>query len=81
MSNSLVRIILQLAKNPDVQQKIREEVREQASGFPTMGDRLTYTEAAIWESFRFISSPIVPHVAKTDTTINGKLSFTIKISK
>lgn len=72
VSNSLIRIILELAKNPEVQKNIREEIREHAAGFPTMSDRLTYLEASIWEAFRFISSPIVPHVATQDTTINGK---------
>jgi cytochrome P450 family 307 subfamily A len=72
VSNSLIRIIRLLARNPQVQKKIREEVRDRVSGFPTVTDRLTYTEATIWEAFRFISSPIVPHVATVDTTINGK---------
>jgi hypothetical protein len=42
-----------------------------------IGDRnkLIYTEATIMESLRIISSPIVPHVAAQDSTIDGEFDL------
>lgn len=42
-------------------------------------NKLIYTEAAIMESLRLISSPIVPHVANQDSSIDGELIYYQKL--
>ncbi|KAF8794666.1 Cytochrome P450 307a1 like protein [Argiope bruennichi] len=64
-----------LAANPEVCKNIREEVARVTCGMraPTMEDRkqMPYTEATTFELLRVVSSPIIPHVATTDTSISG----------
>lgn len=64
-----------MAANPEVRENIREEVARVTGGVraPSMEDRksMPYTEAATLELLRVVSSPIIPHVATTDTSISG----------
>jgi cytochrome P450 len=69
-----VRALRYVAKYPEVQRRIREEVNA-AGSVTMMSDKLRYTQATIWEVLRFASSGIVPHVATQDTTIDGELSI------
>ncbi|XP_001945761.2 cytochrome P450 307a1-like [Acyrthosiphon pisum] len=80
VGNMIMLALSMVATRPHVAQAIRDEA-EQVTG----GQRLVrlydkpdmpYTEATLFETLRFISSPIVPHVATEDTTIKG-----FKISK
>lgn len=73
-----------IAQNPQVQKNIQAEVDNLLNSRDEktilIGDRnkLIYTEATIMESLRMISSPIVPHVASQDSTIDGKFIFVRK---
>ncbi|GBN10826.1 Cytochrome P450 307a1, partial [Araneus ventricosus] len=64
-----------LAANPEVSRNIREEVARVTCGLraPTYEDKkqMPYTDAAAYEILRIVSSPIIPHVATTDTSISG----------
>lgn len=80
VGNMVMLALSMVATRPHVAQAIRDEA-EQVTG----GQRLVrlydkpdmpYTEATLFETLRVISSPIVPHVATEDTTIQG-----FKISK
>ncbi|CAG7664503.1 unnamed protein product [Allacma fusca] len=71
ISNMLIRVMILLAQNPEVQEKIRAEVFETAGRAPVnLFHRLPYVEATVLEAVRHISSPIVPHVAVQDTTLD-----------
>ena len=63
------------AKNPEVCARIRAEAKEATNGERPVSlrdkDLMPYTEATILETLRICSSPIVPHVATTDTSIGG----------
>lgn len=72
VSHTIIRMLIYIAKNPEVQKKIRDEVRENCTGVASMTSKLSYTEATAWECLRFISSAIVPHKATEDTEIDGK---------
>lgn len=77
-ANFLVKVIAFIAQYPQVQKNIQAEVDNLLNSRDEktilIGDRnkLIYTEATIMESLRMISSPIVPHVASQDSTIDGK---------
>jgi cytochrome P450 family 307 subfamily A len=77
-ANFLVKVLAFITQNPQVQKNIQSEVdnllNERTEKTVTIGDRhkLIYTEATIMESLRMISSPIVPHVASRDSSIDGK---------
>lgn len=77
-ANFLVKVLAFVAQNPHIQKNIQSEVdnllNERAEKSVQIGDRhkLIYTEATIMESLRMISSPIVPHVASRDSTIDGE---------
>lgn len=74
VSNFLVKLFAFLAKEPQVQKNIQEEIdRVLGDKEITISDRshLPYTEAAIFEAIRLIASPIVPRVANRDSSING----------
>ncbi|KAG8175451.1 hypothetical protein JTE90_014691 [Oedothorax gibbosus] len=64
-----------MAANPEVKENIRDEVARVTGGVraPSMEDRknMPYTEAATLELLRVVASPIIPHVATTDTSISG----------
>lgn len=69
-------------KYKDVQTKIQAEVddllMERSEKSVTIADRskLIYTEATIMEALRIISSPLVPHVASQNSSIDGKSMIT-----
>lgn len=81
VSNFVIKVIGFLAKNKHVQRNIQAEVDtlldERSEKSVLIGDRnkLIYTEAVIMETLRIISSPIVPHVASRDSSIDGKLIY------
>ena len=73
IGNLVMIMINEVIKNPDVVRKIQNEI-----DFVTNRNRavnlfdkpqMPYTEAIIFETLRFTSSPIVPHVATKDTHI------------
>ena len=77
VANFLVKLLAFLAKEPQVQLTIQEEIdRVLGSKELTISDRtlLPYTEATIFEAIRLIASPIVPRVANRDSFINGNYS-------
>ncbi|XP_014225215.1 cytochrome P450 307a1-like [Trichogramma pretiosum] len=80
VGNLLTMIFVYLAKNPEAQRKIYDEVerlkfgkRQREDYVVSLYDReeLPYTEAVMWETLRMSSSPIVPHVAITDTSLGN----------
>lgn len=83
MGNLLVKLFGFLVKEPEIQQKIRDEI-DSAIGSERpvrIGDRnhLVFTEAVIFEAIRLIASPIVPRVANQSSSIDGmfKISETL----
>lgn len=79
IANFLVKLLGFLVKEPEVQQKMQQEIDAVAytgNGYRniTISDRmlLPYTEGVIFEAIRLIASPIVPRVANQDSSINGK---------
>lgn len=81
VANFVTKVIGFIAKNKEVQQHIQTEVdnllMERCEKSVTIADRnkLIYTEATIMESLRLITSPIVPHVANQDSSIDGELIY------
>lgn len=76
IGNLLMRAVGELCYNPQAMAKIQEEIRrvtDDNSRPVVLEDRpnMPYTESAILETLRLASSPIVPHVAMQDTSING----------
>ncbi|CAG0905771.1 unnamed protein product, partial [Darwinula stevensoni] len=75
IGNLWMRIVAQMVQNPDVMAALQEEIEAVTGGKRpvTLDDRpdMPYTEAVMLEALRIISSPIVPHVATADTTIQG----------
>lgn len=72
---NLVMVTLSLVvQYPRVAKLIQDEVDSVTGGkrSPNLFDKsdMPYTEATIWETLRTASSPIVPHVASMDTTID-----------
>lgn len=78
VANFICKVFAFLVLNPQVQKNIQAEVdnllNERTEKTVQIGDRnkLIYMEATIMESLRMITSPIVPHVAAQDSTIDGK---------
>lgn len=81
VSNFVVKVLGFIVNNKEVQRNIQAEVdsllNERSEKTVTIADRnkLIYTEATIMEALRIISSPIVPHVASQDSSIDGKLIY------
>ncbi|CAH1380703.1 unnamed protein product [Tenebrio molitor] len=74
VANFLVKLLAYLAKEPQVQKNIQDEIDRVLGGKQvTISDRpmLPYTEATIYEAIRLIASPIVPRVANCDSSIGG----------
>lgn len=72
-----MRAVGELCSNQDVMTNIQDEIRRTTgdnSRPVVLEDRphMPYTEAAILETLRLSSSPIVPHVAMQDTSVAGK---------
>jgi cytochrome P450 family 307 subfamily A len=75
-----MRLIGHLAVNQSVQQDMHIEAQNAINREPNNDERLInlehrpfmpLTEASILETLRIASSPIVPHVANQDTTLQG----------
>lgn len=81
VANFVCKTLAFVAQNKDVQKNIQTEVdnllNERSEKSVLIGDRnkLIYTEATIMESLRIISSPIVPHVAAQDSSIDGEFDL------
>jgi cytochrome P450 family 307 subfamily A len=80
VGNLLMRLIGHLAVNQSVQQDMHIEAQNAINREPNNDERLInlehrpfmpLTEASILETLRIASSPIVPHVANQDTTLQG----------
>lgn len=69
VANILLRVLGHLSLNPSYQELIYQEAKE--SNLLKLGHRphLPVSEAALLEALRIASSPIVPHVARQDTSI------------
>ena len=79
VGNLLMRLIGFVALNSSVQQDLHLEAKNvlkrksDNSSLITLDDRpfMPLTEASILETLRIASSPIVPHVNREDTTLQG----------
>ncbi|XP_043222694.1 cytochrome P450 307a1-like [Amphibalanus amphitrite] len=74
VGNIIMQTVTQLARHPEVQAKVQEELDSQVGDRQlSLDDRasLPYTESTMYEALRVCSSPIVPHVASRDSTIGG----------
>ncbi|XP_076322858.1 cytochrome P450 307a1-like isoform X1 [Tachypleus tridentatus] len=64
-----------VAAHPEVKERIQAEVFEATHNHrhPCLQDKpsLSYTEATALEVLRVVSSPIIPHVATKDTSVQG----------
>lgn len=84
VANFVIKVIGFIADKKEIQQKIQTEVDnlliDRCEKSVTIADRnkLIYTESVIMESLRIISSPIVPHVANKDSSVDGKFLETSK---
>lgn len=78
VANYVMKVLALLVKNPDAQRKIQCEIdiilSSKMSTKICLNDKsgMIYTESAMLESLRLITSPIVPHVASSDSSIDGK---------
>lgn len=76
ITNFIIKTLGFLVDRPDVQRCIQEEADAVVctSGYVGLADRhqMPYTEAVVLESLRLIASPIVPHMANRDTSIDGE---------
>jgi cytochrome P450 family 307 subfamily A len=77
VGNLIMLTLLCMIKFPRVKKKVEEEIEKVTNGTRNVSmldkAQMTYTEATIFETLRFLSSPIVPHVATEDTQLEGKL--------
>ncbi|KAJ8873945.1 hypothetical protein PR048_024784 [Dryococelus australis] len=75
VSNLVMLTLIAVVRNPAVGARIQQEVDAVTAGsrHVTLFDKssMPYTEATILETLRSASSPIVPHVATTDSSIGG----------
>lgn len=77
VSNFVIKVLGFLAMNKEVQKNIQTEIdnllneRSEKSVLIADRNKLIYTEAVIMETLRIVSSPIVPHVANQDSSIDG----------
>lgn len=75
VGNLVLLMLVYLVKFPHVKKKIEEEIQNVTKGFRNVvlldRSKMVYTEAVIFETLRFSSSPIVPHVAIEDTELGG----------
>lgn len=70
VANILTRLLGHLALDQDIQDMICEEVNQTDLYNLNFKPSLPITEAAMQEALRIASSPIVPHVAREDTSID-----------
>lgn len=76
VGNLVMLTLVSLVKYPYVKERIEQEIQNVTGGLRNVGlidkSDMVYTEAAIFETLRTTSSPIVPHVATQDTELGGK---------
>lgn len=79
VGNLVLLTLVYTLKFPHVKSKIMDEIQRVTKGIRNVGlldkSAMVYTEAAILETLRFTSSPIVPHVATEDTELEGKVFY------
>ncbi|KAF5294751.1 hypothetical protein FQA39_LY00235 [Lamprigera yunnana] len=79
VGNLVMVTLVAIVKYPEIAKRIQAEADLVTAGtrYPNLFDRnaMPFTEATLWETLRTASSPIVPHVATTDTEIDG---YTVK---
>jgi len=83
VGNLLMRLIGHVAVNESVQEDMHIEAKNALEKDPNKEDLIVLehrplmplTEASIFETLRIASSPIVPHVANRDTTLQGLHNF------
>lgn len=86
VGNLLMRLLGHVAVNEDIQDELFSEakkVQEQLQIDIINLDHRSFLplhEASVFETLRIASSPIVPHVATQDTTIQGWIKFYIFIN-
>lgn len=75
IGNLVMMTLASVVRYPEVAKKIQQEIDDVTRGqrYVNLFDKaaMPYTEAVIWETLRKASSPIVPHVASTDSDIEG----------
>jgi len=75
IGNLVMLALGHIARNPEVARRIQKEAEFVTGGTRTVNlsdkPNMPFTEATILETLRISSSPIVPHVASQDTTIEG----------
>lgn len=85
VANFVVKVLAYVTQHVEVQKNIQAEVdsvlseRSEKSVLIADRNKLIYTEAVIMESLRCVSSPIVPHVAQQNSSIDGKLIYNEKL--
>lgn len=80
VANLVMLTLICLIKFPQVKQNVLREISRVTNANTrnvNLFDKpqMVYTEAAIFETLRFTSSPIVPHVATEDTDIEGNNKY------
>lgn len=74
IGNLVMVTLSEIVQNPEVGKRIQDEIDTVTKGTrcPSLVDKpaMPYTEATLWETLRKASSPIVPHVATNDTSID-----------
>ena len=71
VSNILMKVLGHLSLDEEAQSMIYEEAKKVNLGQLDHKPSLPVAEAALLEALRIASSPIVPHVAREDTSIDG----------
>lgn len=77
VGNLIMMVLTNAIRYPEVQQKMQAEcdalLGDDPSSYITYKHRphMTYSDAVIWETLRYASSPIVPHVATCSTEVDG----------
>lgn len=81
VTNFVSKVLAFIVKNKEVQTNIQTEVdsllsdRSEKSVLIADRNKLIYTEATIMETLRCVASPLVPHAANQDSSIDGKLIY------
>uniref|UniRef100_A0A6G1S454 Cytochrome P450 307a1 n=1 Tax=Aceria tosichella TaxID=561515 RepID=A0A6G1S454_9ACAR len=71
VTNILTRLLGHLSLDEEIQDMIHDEAKQANLSELDHTPPLPVTEAALQEALRLASSPIVPHVAREDTSIGG----------
>jgi cytochrome P450 family 307 subfamily A len=71
VTNILMRLLGHLSLDQEIQDMIHDEAERANLSVLDQAPPLPVAEAALQEALRLASSPIVPHVAREDTSISG----------